>query len=189
MPHSSQHNLISQTPMRGFHFAGDAEWSNLLNPPTPEAEVDATAAMQAELKLVANSVRQVHDQLLEQHERQQELLTDIRSAVVELAMAVATQVLQETPIDEQRVRALVADTVALLPKEQPASVFLHPSDADLLDEMDIQRHIERKLMQVGADSSIPRGSCRVEGPHYGYVSHWKMHLANIRRNLLDQLDD
>ena len=170
-------------------FASEAEWAAAAAPPPTQTDAGVAAAMQQELKLVANSVRQVHDQLQEQNQRQQDLLGDVRTAVVELAMAVATQILQEADVDQGRVHALVDAALARLPKEQPASVFLNPSDVTLLDEMELERHVGRELLEVGADASIPRGSCRVEGPHYGYVSHWKMHLANIRRNMLDQLND
>ena len=183
------YSLITPKKLANVHFAAESEWNAVRTGSSKQGDGDVAAAMQAELKLVANSVRQVHDQLKEQNQRQQDLLADVRTAVVELAMAVATEVLQETTVDEQRVQTLVAETLELLPKEQPASVFMNPSDVGLLDEMELERHIGRQLLEVGSDATLPRGSCRVEGPHYGYVSHWKMHLANIRRRLLDQLDD
>lgn len=145
--------------------------------------------MRAELESVANSVRQIHDQLQQQHQRQQDLISDVRSAVVELAMAVATQVLGDSEVTKERVVGMVAETLDQLPQEQLASVFLHPMDAEFLEEFDIEEASGRQLLQVGADPNVPRGTCRVEGPHYGYVNHWKHYLATVRRNLLDQLND
>ena len=181
------YSLLSRSRIASVRFASEAEWNAVLAPPQPDTNVNA--AMQEQLKLVANSVHQVHEQLIEQNQRQQEMLSDVRAAVVELAIAVAAEVLQESAVDEQRIQSLVAQTLDLLPKELPASVFLNPSDVGLLDGMQLQRNDDRQLLEIGPDPSIPRGSCRVEGPHFGYVSHWKMHLANIRRNMLDRLDD
>ena len=103
-----------------------------------------------------------------------------------MATAIAVQVIGEQEVSPERVQQLVLEMVTDYDVGDSPQVYLHPADHQLLERVD-QAH--PRSYQTHTDTTLERGSCRVEGPRFGFLRHWKHQVAAIRESLLEQLGE
>lgn len=132
-------------------------------------------------------------QLDEINERRQQSLLEMQQVALDLAIAVASQlVFQTITRDQHGVEELVRQAVHSMGIESRPIVALHPRDLELLhkrlgQEPDIW---DLEHVQLLGDPGISRGGCRVEGgPGRMLVSDIGVRLSEIRRHWMEELDD
>ena len=133
------------------------------------------------------------EDLVQEHEqRRQESLGELQQLAVELAVAVASQVVSRAiDADQFGVKELVQSLVGRLGLAEPIKVTLHPQDLALLEAHLKQEPAtwDPKLMSFRGDPLIPRGSCRGTSARGDVLAESALHLAELRRHLLEGLDD
>jgi flagellar biosynthesis/type III secretory pathway protein FliH len=118
----------------------------------------------------------------------EQLAQMVEPLAVDLAIAVARRFLHEqTASGAFPLAALVRQAIERLDTRQPVSVLLHPEDlallqrqlganADLLGNADVR---------VAADTTLTRGSCKVQSQERGVRFDLESRLAALRQQLLD----
>ena len=174
------------------------------NAQTQDALEDAS---RREWQAMTELVTKVNQQMAEQYLAQRQLLEDLQHDLVELSSAIAIQIIGETEVSETRVQQLVESMLEPFHAVK-ARVFLHPEDCRTLhnalrSEQTVSGdagsdHAAEAAKESSAvtpsfdtvpDATLERGMCRVEGPHYGYISNWKHQVAAVRQTLLEQLHE
>ncbi|WP_075095812.1 FliH/SctL family protein [Planctomyces sp. SH-PL14] len=154
-------------------------------PPPPPVAPPPTEDLRPLLMGLEETVREFE-------ERRQQSLGELQQLAVELAVAVASHVIAKAVEAEQfDVTGLVQRLIDRLGLEAPLRVSLHPRDLQLFNAQiarDPATWKDRQLTLI-PDPSLPRGSCRGEAPQGSVLSDASLHLAELRRHLLEGLDD
>lgn len=124
--------------------------------------------------------------------RRQQFQAEWEQAAVELAVAISSRLLQERvergdfPVDR-----LVALAVSRLAARGPVVVRLHPTDLEFLNDMSEGRPPWPATSEVKliADPALARSQCRADAAGLGVSAQWEDMLADMRRHLLEALDD
>lgn len=134
-------------------------------------------------------------ELVQEHEqRRQESLGELQQLAVELAVAVASRVVHQA-IDENQfgVRKLVDGLLDRLGLAEPVAIGLHPRDLELLEEHLVREppppEWDARLLKFVPDPGLARGSGRATSARGEILSEAALHLAELRRHLLEGLDD
>lgn len=125
--------------------------------------------------------------------RRQESLADMQQGCVELAIAVASQVVHTAVEAGQfNIEGLVKQALDRLHADGPVTVRLHSADLKLLHERTSGLSppwMNEDTLRLRPDDSLPRGTCRAEDRQYGVLYEIQLQLADIRRHLLESLED
>jgi flagellar assembly protein FliH len=155
------------------------------------AEVNRQAQQEREAieRILATLTEVAHNLETQQHQR----LGEMQQAAVQLAIAVAGRLLQQT-IDTGSfpVEALVRKVVERLGPKAPVNVFLHPDDLALL-----QRRLgenqplfpDGSAVRVVAEATLKRGDCRAEAGEVSVLSQLEAQLNDLGEHLLGSLAD
>jgi flagellar biosynthesis/type III secretory pathway protein FliH len=142
---------------------------------------------------IEQTLAAVVEEVREIERRRQQSLHELRQVAVELAIAIASRILHERiGKDEYPVEQLIDNALNQLDFESPLSVALHPKDLELLacrmkgKPPPWAQHSELRLVP---DSTLTRGSCRIEGPKHEVLTDSNVLLTEIRQFLLDHLAD
>lgn len=158
-------------------------------PATGDPGQPAIAEQQRQqVEAVLAGLREAARQLQQQR---QEYLQQAQQATVELALAIAAHPIH-AQIDTGRfaVEELVRKMIAQSGKNHPPTVRLHPDDLSLLRRRlnDAQVLIEDLCgtgpIRLAVDTSLERGSCRVETENFILLSQLSDQLSDIRTRLL-----
>ena len=167
----------SQTP----GFDAGAAWTA----PSSALERDR-AAMEQVLESITEAVNELE-------QRRQLSLAELQQAAVELAMAVASRLLfEKVRSDDFAVEELVGHVVDALKAQTPVTVRLHPDDLARL-----MRRLEGRPtpwpdpsgLRLVADASVAPGDCWAESDTHGILSRMELQLSEIRRHVMESLDD
>ncbi len=139
-------------------------------------------------QLLANAAELVVE-LQDQHRQS---LGEMQEVAAELASAAASWLVGYA-IDRNlfAVDDLIRKSLQQLGVDQPVCVRLNPLDHELLKTLMKDPHSRNLLDQMSCveDSSMPRGSCRVESGRRILVSDMQSRLEDIRRLWMEKLDD
>ncbi|GIW82458.1 MAG: hypothetical protein KatS3mg105_4265 [Gemmatales bacterium] len=125
-----------------------------------------------------------------QHQQQQRL-AEMQLATVELAVAIASELVQRSlDAGELGVEELVRQAIARFGSEPALTVWLHPEDLALLQRNGAERLLEeRPGLQLFADPNLARGDLRAQTGDSALLSQLQNRLAEMRSNLLEGIGD
>lgn len=183
-PERRPQGTAQQQPPESGQEPGDADKGS--SNPQEDSRSAEQAALQQELKLLSQSMRAVNQRMTEQHAAVQELIGGLRRDVADLATAIAAQVIGEQEVSPQRVEQMVDHMLREFEVGDKPQVYLHPADHQLLQQ--VSEGADHSY-HPRTDASLDRGSCRVEGPRFGFLRNWKHQVAAIRESLLEQIGE
>jgi len=126
-------------------------------------------------------------------QRRQQSLLEMQQVAIELAIAVASQlVFQAIDSEHFAVEKLVQRAIESMGTEAIPVVFLHPQDLELLRKRLLQQPAPWSSEQITFhnDPGVSRGGCRVENDAGRMlVSDIGLQLSEIRRHWMEELDD
>ncbi len=155
---------------------------------TPETEEPGDREERDRLESLLGQVLELAGELCA---TQRERLEEMQRVAVELALAVARQLLFDRleagafPV-EQMVRA----AVQRLEPRQAVTIYLNPEDLTLLERRTADEPLfalDTEELRLIGDPTLARGGCRAESGEMGVLSNLEDHLADIRRDLLQAL--
>ncbi len=120
-------------------------------------------------------------------------LDEMQKVAVELAVAIASQVLYERlesgnfPIEE-----LVRAAVKRMEPRQAVTVRLHPDDLALLERRTAEEPLfalDTEELRLVGDASLSRGDCRAETGDVAVLANLGEFLAEVRSDLLKALPE
>jgi hypothetical protein len=156
-------------------------------PPPPPPPPPAAPAIDFP-QLIGN----LEDLIRDHEEKRKQSLSELQLLAVELAIAAASQVVhQAIEADQFGVRGLVDGLIDKLGLADPIRVALHPADLKLLQAQlaETPPAWSPGLLTFTADPGLARGSCRGVAGGQELLSEAALHLAEMRRHLLEGLDD
>jgi len=131
--------------------------------------------------------------MTEMEERRRQSLSELQHIAVELAVAVASQLVSHAIDREQfAVEELVTAMVQKTGLTQPVTVALHPADLKLLEKRltTMPQSWNRERVTLLPDHGVARGGCRAELPDgQMLISEVTSRLSEIRRHWMEELDD
>ncbi len=152
---------------------------------------DAPSTPPATKQLLDNLMTSMAQSIDELEQRRSHSLDEMRQAVIELSVAIASSIVQATiQADQFNIHELVRQAVAQADDGVTLAIHLNPHDLEMvLASLELRgspwpRGVEVRLE---ADPSLARGSCRAEGPDFGWLSTVEQRLADIRETLLEHL--
>ncbi len=97
-------------------------------------------------------------------DERQQLLSELRPAVVDLALAVAREIVGEAAACDASVAARQVETaLQTLDRSHRVIVFLHPDDVRLIEKHCREKGLDHDWsIELRADQAISRGGCRLE---------------------------
>lgn len=129
----------------------------------------------------------------EVEERRKQSLNELQHVAIELAIAVASQLVYESISREQfGVEKLVSQIIDRMGVTGPVTVSLNPADLALLQRKMTKVSVSWNPAQVElkGDVALAQGSCRAESPDGRMlVSEVTSRLSEIRRHWMEELDD
>ena len=118
-------------------------------------------------------------------------LEEMQRVAVELAVAVARQLLfDRLEAGEFPVEQMVRAAVQRLEPRQAVTVYLNPEDLALLERRTADEPLfalDTEELRLVGDPALARGGCRAESGDLGILTNLEDHLADIRRDLLQAL--
>jgi flagellar assembly protein FliH len=137
--------------------------------------------------------RLLHDVIACFRRQREQLLLQIRPAVVTLVVALATEVVgRELATDERAVLQVVERALAELGREGRTIVRVSPADAQTLrDAMDAGEWLApvRAELEVVADVSVSRGGCVLDSDYGQIDATVETQVAELARLLVDSGPD
>ncbi len=130
----------------------------------------------------------------EVEERRRQSLGEMQHVAIELAVAVASQlVFQALEREQFGVEELVRSAVEKMELDGPMTIALHPTDLALLQKRLAQNSSpawQAKHVEFKGDAGVARGGCRAESPEGRMlISEITSRLSEIRRHWMEELDD
>lgn len=162
--------------------------------PTPTTKVDPESAKRQseDRQYLETLLTKVTNELAQMKQMADERLHQWQLASVELATALATQLLyREVQANEFRVEESIRTIVDELGEEAPATIYLHPADLRAM-----QTRLGEQPLFPGLDNpptlipteAIARGDCKVQGRSGGELaSEISERIALMREDLLEKL--
>jgi len=118
-------------------------------------------------------------------------LRELQDLAVEIGIAVASRVVHEAiEAGQFNVRGLVQQAIESCGVHTAGRVWLHPADVAVLNQRLTDEPATGWVgIEILDDPSLARGGCRVESPDQAVRYEVSAHLAEMRRHLLEGLDD
>ena len=155
-------------------------------------EVGLGGVSEEELLELRQMLTNTAELVMELQDQHRQSLHEMQEVAVELATA-ATSWLTGVAIDrgEFAVDDLIRKALHQMEIDQPVRVRLNPADHDLLRNLMRDPAGRRMLENVSCfdDSTLSRGTCRVESGRRIVLSDMESRLENIRRSWMEKLDD
>ncbi len=162
--------------------------------PTPVAKVDPELAKRQneDRHFLESLLGKVSNELSQMRQAADERLHQWQLASVELATALATQLLyREVEANEFRVEESIRTIVDELGDETPATIYLNPADLKAMQQrlgnQPLFPNLENPPTLIPTDA-IARGDCKVQGRSGGELaSEISERIALMREDLLEKL--
>ena len=118
-------------------------------------------------------------------------LRELQDLAVEIGMAVASRIVHEAiEAGQFNVHGLVQQAIDVCVVHTSGRVWLHPADVAVLHQrLTAEPATGWAGIEILDDPSLARGGCRVESPDHAVRYEVSAHLAEMRRHLLEGLDD
>lgn len=116
------------------------------------------------------------------------MLSEMRQAAVELAIAVAGRLLHDkVDAGDFPLEKVIREVVDRLPTRRKVIVSLHPDDLSLLRQRRGEKALEAEspVLEFRADARLTRGACKAEAGGVTVLSDLKAQLALLRQELLE----
>src|SRR6266849_10648518 len=160
--------------------------------PSPEPTLaDLEKSLQEDREMIRRALDALRQTAANLENRQQQYLGEMRQAVVELAVALASRILREKiRAEDFAVEAMVRETVAKWEPNQPVTVHLNPADLRLLERRlgsEEPTLPEDSQVRLFADATLERGQCRAESGDVTVLSQWQTQLEELRQHLLENM--
>lgn len=123
--------------------------------------------------------------------RNNEMLTELREAAVELGHAIASKlVFQQLAEDEFPIKRLVTEVLSRLNTHEVTTVRLHPADLAVLQEGDNfnPSSIADTNIKLVPDPSLSRGDCKAVAGEITVIYELHRQIEEIRRELLSTVN-
>lgn len=169
--------------------------SAAIPPPSPDAELEpaAAAAVVQHDPQVVQLLESVQQAVLELEDRRRESLSELQQAVVELSVAIASQLTYRViEAGEFAVEKMVQDAVSRLPAAEHVKLRLNPADHELFHERlkaIPAESLDSRSLQLTADPSVSRGGCLAELPEQGILFDIELLLGDLHTELMEGLSD
>ncbi|MBL8848420.1 MAG: hypothetical protein JNG89_02000 [Planctomycetaceae bacterium] len=125
--------------------------------------------------------------------RRRESLTELQQAVVELSVAMASQLTYRIiESGEFAVEKMVEDAVSRLPAAEHVTLRLHPDDLSLFHQRLKSipaAALDARSLELTADPEVSRGGCLAELPEQGILCDIEMLLGDLHTELMEGLSD
>jgi len=130
-------------------------------------------------------------QLEEATEIRVQNLRELQDLAVEIGIAVASRIVHEAiEAGQFNIHGLVQQAINECAVHASGRVWLHPTDVAVLNQRLTTEHKTGwSGIEILEDLSLARGGCRVESPEQAVRYEVSAHLAEMRRHLLEGLDD
>ncbi|MFO1093809.1 MAG: FliH/SctL family protein [Planctomycetaceae bacterium] len=135
----------------------------------------------------------ISHRLTELELRRRESLSVLQQAVVELSVAIASQLTYRI-IDsgEFAVEKMVETVVSRLPAAEHVSLRLHPDDLALFQQRIKSipaASLDARSLHLVADPAVGRGGCLAELPEQGILCDIELLLGDLHTELMEGLSD
>ena len=143
------------------------------------------------LQALSDALTECSLQLEEATEIRVQNLRELQDLAVEIGIAVASRIVHEAINAGQfNVRGLVQQAIDECVAHTSGRVWLHPADVALLHQrLTAEPATGWAGVEILDDPRLARGGCRVESPDHAVRYEVSAHLAEMRRHLLEGLDD
>lgn len=125
--------------------------------------------------------------------RRRETLSELQQAVVELSVAIASQLTYRIiESGEFAVEKMVADAVSRLPAAEHVTLRLNPEDLALFHQRlkaIPATALDARSLQLSADPAVARGGCLAELPEQGILCDIELLLGDLHTELMEGLSD
>lgn len=118
----------------------------------------------AEMQVQAETLVAHLEGLVEQFKQQLDQASDsVGTDLIQLAISLASSMTKrQFAIAPEAINDIVREAIELLPSvHQPAIVYLHPEDLELLKELSAN-FAPKEVWRLQADATLSRGGCRIE---------------------------
>jgi len=162
--------------------------------PTPEPEPPAPPQPAVrEDPQILGLLESIQQTVAALEERRRESLVELQQAVVELSVAIASQLTyQAIEAGEFAVEKMVADAVSRLPVAEHVTLRLHPDDLKLYQERLKSipaESLDARSLNLQADPQVSRGGCLAELPEQGILCDIELLLGDLHTELMEGLSD
>ena len=167
--------------------------SLVIEPPPLEPEPAPPEPVIQHDPQVVQLLEAVQRTVLELENRRRETLVELQQAVVELSVAIASQLTYRViEAGEFDVEKMVQDAVSRLPASGHVALRLNPEDLELFHERlkaIPAETLDARSLQFKADPSVSRGGCLAELPEQGILSDIELLLGDLHTELMEGLSD
>jgi hypothetical protein len=158
-------------------------------PPAPAAP-QPVAPHDPQLVQLLASISQT---LADLETRRRETLSELQQAVVELSVAIASQLTYRIiETGEFAVENMVEDAVSRLPAAEHVTLRLNPEDLALFHQRlkaIPATALDARSLQLSADPAVARGGCLAELPEQGILCDIELLLGDLHTELMEGLSD
>lgn len=161
-----QEDLINQEKERAAALKREESVEKGFQEGLAEGRQKAEEECQARQKKTELSLREAELCLREAKQKAKELIAASEYKIIELAMAVAEKLVKtKLNVDPDTITAIVRDTMNMLSGEEQAQLYVNPADYEACSNFSAvlkEEFKEINRLEIFADETMPRGSCRVE---------------------------
>jgi hypothetical protein len=158
----------------------------------PSSPVAPLPAVQPDQQLV-QLLESISQTVTELEARRRESLSVLQQAVVELSVAIASQLTYRIiESGEFAVEKMVQDAVSRLPAAEHVTLRLHPDDLALFHQRlkaIPAAALDARSLHLTADPAIKRGGCLAELPEQGILCDIELLLGDLHTELMEGLSD
>jgi hypothetical protein len=166
--------------------------STITAPPAAPLEATPANPPSSDPRLL-ELVTSISQKLGELESRRRESLAELQQAVVELSVAIASQLTYRI-IDsgEFAVEKMVEDAVSRLPAAEHVTLRLNPQDLELFQQRIKSMpaaSLDARSLHLAADPAVGRGGCLAELPEQGILCDIELLLGDLHTELMEGLSD
>lgn len=166
--------------------------NGLGEPADDDAKPVRNPQAEQEAQRIQNLLNELIASVQELEERRAQSISELQQLAIDLAITVASAV-AETAIQQQEhgIDILVQQAIQRMGVGDPVVVGLHSSDVALLKKKTAgaDQPWPEQTVSIVADDSLEPGSVRVTRDGTGLLSRVQSRLSDIRRHLIEGLDD
>jgi len=141
----------------------------------------------------AQLLESISQTLADLETRRRESLSELQQAVVELSVAIASQLTYRIiESGEFAVEKMVEDAVSRLPAAEHVTLRLNPDDLALFHQRlkaIPATALDARSLQLSADPAVKRGGCLAELPEQGILCDIELLLGDLHTELMEGLSD
>lgn len=156
-----------------------------------ESEPNANRMTKQQVENLKQIMEQVHFQIEEYESRRQQMLGEIQTVAVELAITVAAKlVFGERETMRDSAEFMTRQLLTNLDQTLQCQVWLHPDDLAAVQELVLSDpQVQTENVRLNADPRLSPGDCRIQTGEIELVSSMQTKLIELRQHLMESLSD